>query len=188
MTVIGIDFGAKRAGTTVACVLAGSELRFERCPKGEDADMFVTGVAGRWQPTVLGLDAPLSLPAIYGSVPRDPAGDYFYRAADRALGAMSPLFLGGLTARAIRLRDRLTSATCSVIEVYPAALRRLCGDADGSLEHAAAVIAAWAGLPEPPEPRSAHDVDSLLALVSVVRYRAGLAVVHGEASEGVIYV
>jgi predicted nuclease with RNAse H fold len=200
MRIVGIDFGAKLAGTTVGCVRVGATIEYERCAKGEDADRFVEELVKRWSPTLVGIDAPLSLPTVYRRRERDGTGDYFYRAADRALGAMSPLFLGGLSARAMRLRDRLDGQGIEVIEVYPAALVRQlgdtmgglskaeCGSDRGKLASAVAAIARWGELVTPREPATWHDVDSFLALVTVSRFQAGRAHAYGDPEEGLIHV
>jgi len=200
VTARGDDLGAKRAGTTVGCVFDGAATLFERCARGGDADRFVLGLIERYAPQVVGIDAPLSFPAVYSERERRGEGDYFYRVADRQLGAMSPLFLGGLSARAIRLRDIAHAQGVTVIEVYPAAVLREigqamtglskgeCGRDRVKLDRAAETIARWGDLPAPPQSESWHDVDSLAALTTVARYVAGRAKSFGEAREGLIYV
>ncbi len=200
MRFLGIDFGAKRAGTTVGCALGEDGARFERCKKGADADEFVMTLINEVKPALVGIDAPLSLPAVYRGSRYAPEADYFYRECDRALGAMSPLFLGGLTARAIRLKALIESAGYGVIEVYPAALLREIGDdfrglskdrcgGDGELlAEAVRRIARWGAVSPPSEPSSWHDIDSLLAVVSTVRHHRGLARTVGHAEEGLIIV
>ncbi len=102
MDFIGIDFGAKTAGTTVICQQEGGFFRFHRCEKGDDADAWLDERVSMFAPSAIYIDAPLSLPGAYFGKGQD----YFYRSADRLAGGMSPMFLGGLTARAIRLAER----------------------------------------------------------------------------------
>lgn len=200
MKLVGIDFGAKLAGTTVCCVLTDSLVRFERCAKGLNADEFVHKLIAEVRPTLVGIDAPLSLPLVYRTVESSSNADYFYREGDRLLGAMSPLFLGGLTARAMRLKALVQSDDCAVVEVYPAALRReigehlegltkdRCGNDPELFRRLVTRIAQWGDLPPPLDPLSWHDVDSFLALLSTIRYQRGVARMVGLAEEGQIVV
>ena len=101
--IAGVDFGSKLSGQTVVAILDNDIIQVQRSEKGKDADDFLLGVLEATKITLVGIDAPLSLPGLYlGN-----GSDYFFREADRDLGAMSPMFLGGLTARAIRIRDKL---------------------------------------------------------------------------------
>lgn len=118
---IGVDYGSKLAGTTAFTVISkDGQLQVEQSEKRQDADRFLLERIPFWNPQCVFIDAPLSLPAVY----TNPSGanDYFYRHADRELKAMSPMFLGGLTARAIRLKDLLEKDERQVLEVYPAQL------------------------------------------------------------------
>ena len=105
MKHIGIDYGSKMAGTTVIAYLKSGKLHFAQSQKKKDADLFVENWVAQHQPRAIFLDAPLSLPGVYTEP--EAYDDYFYRAGDRLLRAMSPMFLGGLTARAMRLSRRL---------------------------------------------------------------------------------
>ncbi len=117
--IVGIDYGSKLAGTTVVCYLLNEVLITKQSKKGQDADQFVWEVCNELNISLIGVDAPLSLPGIYfGKLNKE---NYFYRQCDIELRAMSPMFIGGLTARAIQLRDRLITKTIEVIEVYPKA-------------------------------------------------------------------
>jgi hypothetical protein len=95
MRLCGVDYGSKLAGTTVTCTLdaPSGQVHFQKSAPREDADAFLRNYLLQSQPAFIFLDAPLSLPGVY----RGLAGcrDYFYREADRQLGAMSPMFLGG---------------------------------------------------------------------------------------------
>lgn len=122
--IAGIDYGSKYAGTTVIAYFnENKEFEFAASSKKEDADRFILEWAKHHQPDLIFLDAPLSLPGIYQNL----AGcdDYFYRAADRALQAMSPMFLGGLTARAIKLKADLQIIGIDTLEVYPGHLAKI---------------------------------------------------------------
>jgi len=122
-TIIGIDYGSKLAGTTVIARAENGKVQFAQSLKNKDADQFILDQLEQEPPTIIFLDAPLSLPAAYFGR----GTDYFYRAADRALKAMSPMFLGGLTARAMRLKQQLIERGPQVVEAYPGGLARHVG-------------------------------------------------------------
>ena len=88
-----------------------------------DADAFIHSEAIHLKPRMIFIDAPLSLPGIYwlGNGFRD----HFFRQCDKEMNAMSPMFLGGLTARAMRLKAELKSTGCKIIETYPRMLTEM---------------------------------------------------------------
>lgn len=114
---MGIDFGAKLAGTTALAWNTGSEVRIEQVQKGKDADEWLLKRISEIKPQIIILDAPLGLPSAY----RGKGEDFFYRECDRQLQAMSPMFLGGLSARAMKLNHTLGGV---LIEGYPSAFVR----------------------------------------------------------------
>lgn len=118
MNWIGIDYGSKMAGTTAIVYAKNNQLKVLQSAKKKSADEFIMGKVNNVFPRLKAvyLDAPLSLPkAYYGK-----GQDFMYRSVDRELGAMSPMFLGGLTARAMRLKSNLNARGVSVFETYPA--------------------------------------------------------------------
>ena len=117
---LGIDYGSKLAGTTAICYKKGEELFVIQSAKKQDADLFIRQVVDDLSPQQIFIDAPLSLPGAYFGV----GDDYFYRACDRELKAMSPMFLGGLTARAMKLTVFMRSNGIECYESYPAGLVR----------------------------------------------------------------
>ncbi|MCX8071749.1 MAG: DUF429 domain-containing protein [Candidatus Binatia bacterium] len=185
--IAGVDFGARWAGTTVICFDVGSQLRFLRVPQKQDADEFLEAFLRKSQPQAVYIDAPLSLPAAYF----ERGTDFLYRCCDRDLSAMSPMFLGGLTARAMRLCRRIT---LPVYEVYPHAAARLleeqgiAGYRSASppeyLARCARVLPCTAAEPV----TSWHEVDAALAWWSGWRHLRGEARAFGEPSEGLIWV
>ena len=194
MSLAGVDFGSKLAGTTViaSCQHAPSLFRSE---KGRDADAFLLSELLRLGVRTVFLDAPLSLPGVYtGLAGHD---DFLFRTGDRALGAMSPMFLGGLTARAMRLKKQLDDAGVQVYETYPAAqAKRLELPTLGYKRERAHLPAVLEALlphlsPFPFEPsavQSWHDVDALLALLGGLRREKGEAVFWGSEEEGGVWV
>lgn len=143
--VIGVDLAAGHGVTALATlhVAMPPERRAPITlallgvvyPTDDDA---IVAEAARAQPAVIGLDAPLSLPAPVAAATRGEAPSLdatgraspYTRAAERdpiwsRLG-VRPLpvsFLGGLTFRAIPLAARLQAhvPTCQIIEVFPSA-------------------------------------------------------------------
>lgn len=187
MDLIGIDFGARNAGTTVICYRERGIFHFKRCAKGEDADAWLEDNVQVMAPDAIYIDAPLSLPgAYYGR-----GADHFFRRADRLAGGMSPMFLGGLTARAIRLAERWRATGAHVMEVYPAALIRQEWDflhiPHGKTipRHKLRLMAGMFALP-PPEPEDRHAADAWLCWLIGHRHRQGEARSVGDPLEGVI--
>ena len=112
----GIDYGSKMAGTTVVAYVNESvQLVVLQSAKNSDADQYISEVISQLGPKQIFIDAPLSLPGSYYGK----SSDFFYRASDSLLEAMSPMFLGGLTARAIKLKSQFD---LEWYEVYPSAL------------------------------------------------------------------
>lgn len=116
----GIDFGSKTAGTTVICIGNNEQpLDLVASVKKQDADAMLLSVLKGAKPEFATIDAPLSLPGVYLNT--NQKTDYFYRSVDVHLKAMSPMFIGGLTARAIRLKDECSRFQLPLFETYPAA-------------------------------------------------------------------
>jgi predicted nuclease with RNAse H fold len=138
------------------------------------------------------IDAPLSLPGVYwlGSDYKD----HFYRSCDRELKAMSPMFLGGLTARAINLTKKMNGT--EVRETYPRKLvdilqlpvaqykddKQVLGPFTDQLirisgaKFNVAQITTW------------HHLDAFLALLSGFRYLEKNDQRFGTPEEGIIIV
>ena len=187
MEHIGIDLGARHAGTTVICHRERGLFHFQRCGKGEDVDSWLEDRIHHMRPSSIYIDAPLSLPGVY----RGMGIDHFFRSADRLAGGMSPMFLGGLTARAIRLAEHWRAKGITVHEVYPAALVRNEWDhlriAPGKAipRHKLRLMAGMCSLP-PPEPRDRHEADAWLCWLIGHRHRSGRALAFGDPQEGII--
>lgn len=190
----GIDYGSKTAGTTVIAWPAASSIRFLQSTRKKDADQFLESWVQEHKPRLLFLDAPLSLPGTYTQP--EQYSNFFYRIADQEVQAMSPMFLGGLTARAMQLKRALESRECSVKEVYPGRLaRQLSLDPkrykkdNNYLDTAARV--ALAQMPDyqlAQPPANWHQLDALLALCSGYRYQQQTADIYGHPAEGQIIV
>ena len=137
VSVVGVDLAAGRGITamatlTVAAPAAESDALTLRSLVHAPDDAAIIAEVMRWEPRVIAIDAPLSLPApvaaaLAGRLPDANASPYT-RAAERdqiwsRLGVRPfPVsFLGGLTFRAIPLAARLRDAApaCQIIEVFP---------------------------------------------------------------------
>lgn len=184
---IGIDFGARSSGNTVLCHQQRGLFCFEREQKGEDGDEWLQQRIAELRPAAIYIDAPLSLPGVY----LGRGTDHFYREADRLAGGMSPMFLGGLTARAMRLAGGWRKDGIAVHEAYPAALVRRSWEfldiAPGKAipKHKLRLMAGMCLLP-PPDPRDRHEADAWLCWVIGHRHQRGEAHVIGKPDEGVI--
>lgn len=193
-SIAGVDYGSRMAGTTVIAKWDGTMVQLFQSAKKKDADAFVLKTIERETITQIFLDAPLSLPGIYtGS---SSTTDYFFRQSDKQLSAMSPMFLGGLTARAMQLKDQLKATGVEVIEIYPAHLAKLLGlkslNYKKKKENLPEFLAALGKLTpfniDELSIENWHQIDALLALFSGFRYLEGTHETFGEAAEGQIVV
>ncbi|WP_282776890.1 DUF429 domain-containing protein [Phaeodactylibacter xiamenensis] len=194
MNWAGVDYGSKMAGTTVIAWAEGRAIRLAQSAAKKDADKWVKSWVEAHRPAVLYLDAPLSLPGVYHA----PGGyeDFFYRAADKEVQAMSPMFLGGLTARAMRLSQELKALQCTTLEVYPGQLSKILGldrkrykkDKAYLQEATEMVLAHLPDYQMATPPTNWHQVDALLAFCSGYRHQQGLAAIYGGIEEGQIIV
>ncbi|MBF9254991.1 DUF429 domain-containing protein [Pontibacter sp. 172403-2] len=192
---MGIDYGAKLAGTTAAAMVVEQQLQVWQIEQGQDADAFILNIVKQLKPAIIFIDAPLTLPVVYGQAPATPAADFFYRAADREVQAMSPMFIGGLTARAIKLRTQLAAQGTAMLETYPAQLVRLLLPQLNGYKKNAAALPSFADalqqmlpytLKQPP--KNWHQLECLLAWYSGYRHLQGQAQLYGDAAEGRIIV
>ncbi len=181
----GIDFGARNAGTTAVCREIGHTLTVELSGKGTDADLFLDRLLEQERPEQCFIDAPLSLPmAFFGR-----SDDFLYRKADRELGAMSPMFLGGLTARAIRMKHRHPGIRFT--ESYPRQLVRLLGldrHYKTSVEKFWSDLAVHLPLPVQGPPPTWHETDAVLAWLSGWRFAHRKASKYGQKEEGEVWI
>lgn len=203
---VGIDYGSKTSGNTVICHHDGQVIHFYDADK-KDADLFILDRIGSCQSVLNGkltndtrieavfLDAPLSLPAVYQA--RAGFSNYHYRQCDVALKAMSPLFLGGLTARAMELKHRLKEkANVETYEVYPKAIAQRLFPTEYHKKLSVAEMERLCGILTEKfpvlqfykHPKNQHQFDALLAWISGYRFMNQQHSVFGEAQEGLIIV
>jgi len=195
----GIDYGSKLAGTTVLAKLTIDTGKVEIfvSQKKKDADAFLQDILLDIKPVYVFIDAPLSLPKIYVLSPEDRLNivhpDYFYRKGDRLLNAMSPLFLGGLTARAMRLVHQLQSII--FYETYPAWQAKKLELKALHYKKEVRYISEIQTFIESKYPQwniptlnSWHEIDAVLALIGAERFSKNEHEVFGDEEEGAIYV
>ncbi|MDQ7041492.1 MAG: DUF429 domain-containing protein [Rhodothermus sp.] len=194
-SLCGLDFGARTAGTTVlAWNGRDGRLHLRACPRLTDADAWLAQLLLSQPPRLIAIDAPLSLPRAYCHPDSEETPDFFFRTADRLAGAMSPLFLGGLTARAITLAHHLQHRGSTVLETYPRLVvqRRLPENLQTRYRRDPPESFAHDLLPLLPHPcaeppTSWHDVDALLAWWTAWRYTHHQAMSVGDPEEGLIW-
>ena len=185
--IVGIDYGSKVAGTTVICYPDNETLHFRQSKKKEDADQMITQWVNENNPSLVMLDAPLSLPIVYTNPSSKTS--YHYRQCDRELKAMSPMFLGGLTARAMQLRANLSAF--DIYETYPKqvlnhrfAELKECYKVD--IEQFCVKLSDRLPLPFEETPHNWHQVDSSLAWYAGYLHSLGKAKCIGHKQEGEI--
>ena len=186
---IGIDYGSKLAGTTALAYELNGKLIILQSQKNKDADAFILQELEKINVTKVFLDAPLSLPlAYYGQ-----GDNYFYRACDKELKAMSPMFLGGLTARAMKLKAQLLPKNFEVMECYPKALVHHYPDLKALyLKKNLSGLDAFVDqlkihLPlDIPVIKNWHQVDALMAWWTGYRHTLNNAIEIGNPQEGLI--
>lgn len=188
--ICGIDYGSKLSGTTVCAWQDGTGIQLQQsCPK-QDADAFLVDLLADLNVASVYVDAPLSLPAAYF----DRGTNFFYRLCDVQLKAMSPLFLGGLTARAMHLAANYKSRGIPFYEAYPGGLWRLIGNKELAYKKNLTALPACIALLQShfskplPLVTNWHQFDALLALLIGFRHQRGEAQQHGDAVEGLIYI
>ena len=183
---LGIDFGAKMAGTTAICFQENKTLNVVQSHKKQDADAFIKTIITQHQPDFVFIDAPLSLPLAYQSK----GDDFFYRVADRELSAMSPMFLGGLTARAMQLAQWCRNNGFEIKETYPAHTALLLFGkvvkGDERIQHLEQWLKQYHLNFKPSCLMSGHASDSVLAWMSGKRFTERQAMVAGNPDEGLI--
>ena len=185
----GIDYGAKSAGTTVICFNKDNKLHLFSSIKKQDSDAFISQKINELKPSAVYIDAPLSLPGAYFN-----KGDnYHYRKCDIECKAMSPMFLGGLTARAMKLSN---SHPIDFFETYPAYFIREVISAKDLYHKKEKIvnqeiinlIQKQAGLKLADPIKNYHQLDSVICWLSGKRHIEKGHLTIGDKMEGQIVV
>lgn len=192
MGFIGVDYGAKLAGTTALSFLQDGLITSLQTVKNQDADSFLQEQIAALKPKIVFIDAPLSLPGVY-THPHT-FKDFFYRLCDKELAAMSPMFLGGLTARAMQLKSKFPDVVFQ--ETYPAHKIKLLGlknlgykSDKQNIKELIFILQKQYNLNfEADTYQSWHAFDSLLAYLSGVDHQQRKAQIYGDITEGQIIV
>lgn len=191
--LIGIDYGSKLAGTTVVATWLNGNIELHQSQKKQDADKMLENVlAPICEETIVAFDAPLSLPGVYRQL--NGFSNFHYRKCDVELKAMSPMFLGGLTARAMSLAHKLSNTHVTFYETYPAKqaqrlnlsifdYKKPTANYDAIRE----VLTKALNGSYLPKLTNGHQVDAVLALITAYRIQEKEAQIIGDAAEGVIY-
>lgn len=191
--IIGIDFGAQLAGTTCCAVkyIGSHNISILTCTKGKSADRFIYDCVEKFNPILIGIDAPLTLPLFYTNPQQ--YSDNNYRYCDRELSAMSPMFLGGLTSRAMKIYYEFKLKNIKVIEVYPKAFVRKNAlekfgykESIENLENCVEALQTIVDFTLLIPLASWHEFDALIALGITERYLTNQADSVGN-EEGYIY-
>ena len=188
MKWIGIDFGSNLAGTTAVCLQQNDGLYVYQSNKKKSADVFINEVIKTYSPGMIFIDAPLSLPSAYFGNGKD----FFYRDCDRKVNAMSPMFLGGLTARAMRLRYE--NQPLKFFECYPKQLATVVLDLDdlylkkdlSKVKSFMKKLSTEVPIPIISKVENWHQVDAILCWLSGWRFSRGVHQVYGYSLEGEI--
>ncbi len=187
---IGIDYGSQKAGTTVIAHCQNSQINFLQSVKGQSADDFILKTVKEHFSLIdcIYIDAPLSLPSAYYNKGKD----FMYRMADRQLSAMSPMFLGGLTARAMRLAKELKEIDVSSYETYPARVestllgqstpKKVKPDPNAVIDLFKAAHFSISTI------KNRHQYDAIWAWWAGYRHKSQTAELVGDPNEGIIII
>lgn len=196
-TLFGIDYGSKLSGNTVISILKNTKIYFLDVDENVDADQFILNAARHFEPDVITLNAPLSLPGVYCQT--DGCSNHQFRKADEELCTVSPMVIGGLTARAIELKAQIEKElptkvfeTCSKAQAKNYDLCNL-----GYKKNKMGLLTCRNVLSSKLNPnimfncmdiKSWNHIDAFLALISSMRIVTGHALPFGDEKEGLVYV
>lgn len=195
-TYFGIDFGSKYTGNIVIAILQGTDILFLDVDKNVDADQFILSANEHFKPEWIFIDAPLSLPGVYNNI--DELDSYHFREADKECQAMSPMFLGGLLARAMELKKLLEDSGTKVFETYPKIMAQRfslsdCGykTSKSALKDCAQTVVSKFNPKlsiDKKDIKTWHHLDALLALMSAMANELDQCEKFGNPKEGLIFV
>jgi predicted nuclease with RNAse H fold len=186
--ILGIDYGGKTTGNCAIAFVEDKEIISFQIPKNRNPDTEIIDFIKQRKINLVFIDAPLSLPIVYQNP--NLGSNYHYRQADIETKAMSPMYLGGFTARAMELRNNLRDI--EVNETYPKEYLKLF-NLDYKEELAKRTLTAAMEftrmkLKLREEITSKHQFDAILCLFSALRYAKKCHMTYGNEKEGLIYV
>ncbi len=191
--ILGIDLGNKASGNTALCFLNQSKLQYIQPKKKDDELNVILEIIKKHKIHLVCIDAPLTLPAVYYQTHE--FNDYMYRECDKLCKAMSPMFVGAFTARAIQLKNMLEHKKLQVIEVYPKKLIEMLKlttyypkKKENNVPHKL-IQKLKDGVPfNFSKPESLHQLDALLCWYSGFRYLNNEHLEFGHKKEGIIII
>lgn len=186
--LLGIDYGGKTSGNCALAFIENGKIVSTQISKTKNPDLEIKKFILEESIDLVFIDAPLSLPIVYS----DPllGSNYHYRQADMETNAMSPMYLGGFTARAMELKNSLKPI--EVKETYPKQFLKLFSlvyseeTAMKTLNKAIEYTATSLELSE--TIKSKHQFDAILALLSALRFVNNYHTIYGNEKEGLIYI
>lgn len=194
--VFGIDYGSKLSGNTVIAIFRENQIFFLDIDTKVDADQFIKNAVEHFKPQLVFINAPLSIPGVYKKL--EGFNDYHFRKADHEVGAMSPMFLGGIAARAMHLKSWMEGQKIEVHETYPRLMaKRINLDELGykadrnALRECAKRIGQCMRAPlsiNCKDIQTWHHLEALMALMSALSFRSDDFSTYGDPKEGLIYV
>ncbi|MCX2744741.1 hypothetical protein OO013_12735 [Mangrovivirga sp. M17] len=186
-TISGIDYGSNLSGNTVLCINENNTLNLYYSKKGRNTDVWLYDLINEKKPSIVGIDSPLSLPGVYTN---NAFEDYFYRQCDRELQAMSPMFIGGLTARSIKLKNQLKQKINRIYEVYPSGYLRSNEFPILKRNHTKKEFRDYIFSLDVKNNQiiNSHAFDAMIAWIITVKIYLGEATAIGNKKEGLIYV
>jgi predicted nuclease with RNAse H fold len=186
--VLGIDYGGKTTGNCALAYIKNNKIVSNQIPKTKNPDLEIKKFIQEHKIELVFIDAPLSLPIAYTNPKL--GNNFHYREADIETKAMSPMFLGGFTARAIELKSNLEPII--VKETYPKQFLKLFNlndtEATAKATLNTAVTKTEFNFSIKTNISTKHQFDAILALCSALRYVNGLCTAYGNENEGMIYI
>lgn len=186
--ILGIDYGGKTTGNCAIAYIGGKGIHSFQIPKTQNPDVEIINFAKQKGIELVFIDAPLSLPMVYQNPQL--GSNYHYRQADIETKAMSPMYLGGFTARAMELKNSLKPI--EVQETYPKQFLKLFNlvySEETAMKTLNKVIEYTATNIELRETiKSKHQFDAILSLFSALRFVNNCHTIYGNEKEGLIYI
>ena len=183
MLLLGIDLGGRTTNKTAVSLL-DSENRSVEVYSSEDVGRVTAKIDANFinfvnnlNADIIGIDAPLSLPDFTKP-------DYLYRKADKVAGALSPMTIGEITARAIYLSHIFNA---EIFEVYPKSILKLHNlPSTGYKNDPSKLIMIIEAIKQKYSieiidfPLTGDNVDSVLCAVVLIHYLEGNYEMYGE--------
>lgn len=183
MKIIGIDLSGREENPSGICILNKHKLILKTLYKDED----ILNEIELTEPSLVAIDAPLSLPAGRCCLERDcecAVGGHFRQAERdiRPYGRVLPLTFQGmkmLTLRGIKLAEKLKK-DYQVIETHPRTSQKMMGF--NNMENDLSQFFKLSG------DATEHEMDAAMAAVTGYLYLKGCCLELGEPDEGIIVI